>query len=214
MDTPQDFQFLIESVAQKYNPYQEGEYLVIQTLPRQMRLRAIFRGFDYQKISTKCELENFSHDYSSFGLRIFHQGKLYRVLSDGTPGEVSKQQNWQIHPTYLEAYYDQNSDGEIILCNCSYPYFNCILDDNSDDEPQPITCLIEDFGEIINNCPNCGVQLVEEDDDDEEEDYVPPACEGCCNYHGELYGENLLVCAIHPYGCEDDACPDYTHPNH
>lgn len=45
--------------------------------------------------------------------------------------------------------------------------------------------------------------------------YVQPtvtqyaACRGCRNYHGHVYGGNLLVCAIHPSGVEDDTCPDW-----
>jgi hypothetical protein len=36
-----------------------------------------------------------------------------------------------------------------------------------------------------------------------------PVCVGCCNYHGEAYGGNVLVCAMHPYGVEEDSCPDW-----
>jgi hypothetical protein len=36
-----------------------------------------------------------------------------------------------------------------------------------------------------------------------------PACVGCAHYHGETYGENLLVCAMHPYGVEDRICSDW-----
>ncbi|MBW4446778.1 MAG: hypothetical protein KME38_07855 [Spirirestis rafaelensis WJT71-NPBG6] len=36
-----------------------------------------------------------------------------------------------------------------------------------------------------------------------------PACIGCRNYHGQVYGGNLLVCAMHPQGCEDGTCPDW-----
>jgi hypothetical protein len=36
-----------------------------------------------------------------------------------------------------------------------------------------------------------------------------PACVGCCHYHGEIYGGNLLVCGMHPYGYESDTCPDW-----
>lgn len=36
-----------------------------------------------------------------------------------------------------------------------------------------------------------------------------PACVGCRNYHGEAYGEQMLVCAMHPYGAEDTTCPDW-----
>lgn len=37
-----------------------------------------------------------------------------------------------------------------------------------------------------------------------------PVCVGCRNYHGQQYGENLLVCAMHPYGVMEgaDSCPD------
>jgi len=36
-----------------------------------------------------------------------------------------------------------------------------------------------------------------------------PACIGCTNYHGQVYGGNLLVCAMHPHGCDDSNCPDW-----
>ena len=36
-----------------------------------------------------------------------------------------------------------------------------------------------------------------------------PACVGCRNYHGQVYGGNLLVCAMHPYGWTDEQCPDW-----
>ena len=36
-----------------------------------------------------------------------------------------------------------------------------------------------------------------------------PACVGCHHYHGQVYGENLLVCGMHPYGWEDENCPDW-----
>ncbi|MBD2568932.1 hypothetical protein [Anabaena lutea] len=35
------------------------------------------------------------------------------------------------------------------------------------------------------------------------------ACIGCSNYHGQVYGGNLLVCAMHPHGCDDTSCPDW-----
>jgi hypothetical protein len=35
------------------------------------------------------------------------------------------------------------------------------------------------------------------------------ACVGCCHYHGETYGDHLLVCAMHPYGAEGQACADW-----
>lgn len=36
-----------------------------------------------------------------------------------------------------------------------------------------------------------------------------PACVDCCNYHGESYGGNFFVCAMHPYGWDDENCPDW-----
>lgn len=45
--------------------------------------------------------------------------------------------------------------------------------------------------------------------------YVPPTanrnsvCIGCQHYHGHMYGRNLMVCGMHPYGCEGDSCPDW-----
>jgi hypothetical protein len=36
-----------------------------------------------------------------------------------------------------------------------------------------------------------------------------PACIGCQHYHGRVYGKNLLVCGMHPYGWHDENCPDW-----
>lgn len=36
-----------------------------------------------------------------------------------------------------------------------------------------------------------------------------PACIGCTHYHGQAYGGNLLVCAMHPHGWDDNNCPDW-----
>ncbi len=36
-----------------------------------------------------------------------------------------------------------------------------------------------------------------------------PACVGCQHYHGHVYNGNLLVCGMHPYGWDDDNCPDW-----
>jgi hypothetical protein len=36
-----------------------------------------------------------------------------------------------------------------------------------------------------------------------------PACIGCTHYHGQVYSGNLLVCAMHPHGCEDENCVDW-----
>jgi hypothetical protein len=36
-----------------------------------------------------------------------------------------------------------------------------------------------------------------------------PACVGCLNYNGSMYGGNLLVCGMYPYGCGGDICADW-----
>jgi hypothetical protein len=36
-----------------------------------------------------------------------------------------------------------------------------------------------------------------------------PACQGCHHYHGYIYGGQLFVCAMHPYGWDDENCPDW-----
>ena len=40
-----------------------------------------------------------------------------------------------------------------------------------------------------------------------------PACIGCVNYHGRVYNGSLLVCGMHPYGREDQSCPDWEGKN-
>lgn len=45
--------------------------------------------------------------------------------------------------------------------------------------------------------------------------YVEPtteqysACVGCKHYHGYVYGGNILVCGMHPYGWDAADCPDW-----
>lgn len=36
-----------------------------------------------------------------------------------------------------------------------------------------------------------------------------PTCVGCRNYHGTQYGDDMLVCGMHPYGPDGDACEDW-----
>lgn len=37
-----------------------------------------------------------------------------------------------------------------------------------------------------------------------------PVCVGCRHYHGQMYGENLLICGMHPYGMDEgvEVCAD------
>ncbi len=39
------------------------------------------------------------------------------------------------------------------------------------------------------------------------------ACVGCMNYNGSTFGGNLLVCGMHPYGCDSDVCADWEGAN-
>lgn len=41
----------------------------------------------------------------------------------------------------------------------------------------------------------------------------PKVCRGCQHYHGRVYGGNLLVCGMHPYGVEGDRCADWEQGN-
>jgi hypothetical protein len=36
-----------------------------------------------------------------------------------------------------------------------------------------------------------------------------PACVGCRHYHGQSYNGVMFVCGMHPYGCEEEKCPDW-----
>lgn len=39
---------------------------------------------------------------------------------------------------------------------------------------------------------------------------APTVCANCRHYHGQVYGGNMLVCGMHPYGPGEEAtsCPD------
>ncbi len=39
---------------------------------------------------------------------------------------------------------------------------------------------------------------------------TPTSCKNCKNYHGQSYGGHIFICAMHPYGCADESCSDYT----
>jgi hypothetical protein len=40
------------------------------------------------------------------------------------------------------------------------------------------------------------------------EDRTPIVCQGCSHYHGHSYGGEQLICAMHPYGVDQDECGD------
>ncbi|WP_338442400.1 hypothetical protein VZG28_05395 [Synechococcus elongatus IITB4] len=38
----------------------------------------------------------------------------------------------------------------------------------------------------------------------------PPSCRGCSHYYGRVHGRgDRLICAMHPYGPNAAACPDW-----
>ncbi|WP_138504489.1 hypothetical protein [Nostoc sp. PA-18-2419] len=217
MDTPTDFLFLNENFTANFNPFCEGEYLVIQAYPCEKRLIVDKRSFNYKEARDYCSIQNLSHDYTSYSLRIFHNQKLWEVDFMGEPWEVSKEQDWKIAEEYLKAHHDKNTDGEIVVCRCSYPFFSSLRTfinrhGEADEYWQPVTCLTESQGLEIENCPNCNYALIELDenkDDDDYDDFIPLTYRECSNYDGEFYGDNQLICAIHPYGCDLDFCPDF-----
>ena len=67
------------------------------------------------------------------------------------------------------------------------------------------------------------VDWLEEEEEDNSEFFIHskvypdeethPACQGCRHYHGYIYGGELFVCAMHPYGWEDENCPDWEEDN-
>ena len=80
---------------------------------------------------------------------------------------------------------------------------------------------LSEFEEYINDLVDPIVVLYIEFDSDLGEPYYPegetgdpvgnshPACVGCRHYHGQVYGGNMFVCAMHPYGWESENCPDW-----
>ncbi|BAZ18964.1 hypothetical protein NIES4071_108490 (plasmid) [Calothrix sp. NIES-4071] len=217
MDTSYDFAFLVRRVADKFNPYQEGEYIVIQTRSKSIRRIALHRGFDYRAAKQFCELENLGSDYNHYSVRIINQGKLHHVNYDGAVGKLSKEQDWKIAEEYYNARYVEDLDCEIEICDCSYPIFwnhksITTLTGESVTDWLPVTCLIDDNGRDISCCPNCGAEFFEDDDyveeefDEEENMYIdtPEYCLGCSYFHGKRF-----VCAVHPEGIEESICKDW-----
>jgi hypothetical protein len=214
MDTQADFIFLQERVAEKFNRLQDGEYLVIQTRSKNLRLHPLHRGFDYKKAKSFCEFENLASDYNHYSERVVHQGKLHHIDCDGLPTKLSLEQDWKIGEHYYNARFAEDADCEIEVCNCSYPVFwsfRSVLARNGATSQTwlPITCLVDDFGREINRCPNCNISLEpEEVEDDDCCEEVPDTCVGCRYYNSD----DLLTCAIHPLGVDEtvEVCPDYS----
>ncbi|PNW44016.1 UNVERIFIED_CONTAM: hypothetical protein BEN50_01455 [Euhalothece sp. KZN 001] len=84
--------------------------------------------------------------------------------------------------------------------------------------------LTEELEIFSQDCEELFTFLVTEIDETEEEESdsefvvtskvypdqnTHPACQGCRHYHGYVYGGNLFVCGMHPYGWDDENCPDW-----
>ena len=90
---------------------------------------------------------------------------------------------------------------------------------------EEVDSFIEDLGDviitiIITTGDEIDAVILEEWENFSDEDFTiisyhqpsaqsHPACINCVNYHGQVYNGNLLVCAMHPYGSDDDNCPDW-----
>jgi hypothetical protein len=170
MDTERDFLFLNERTAKEFNSFHEREYLVIQTYPVGRSLRVEHRSFDYRAAKSSCELENMAHDYTSFGLRIFYNSKLWTVDFEGNPHSLSEQQDWKIAHKYFQLCKTENTEYKIVICQCSYPYFSALWSGEYSSQLQLKTCLVDDHSREIDHCPNCDCALTEDEDEDEDDD--------------------------------------------
>ncbi len=74
-------------------------------------------------------------------------------------------------------------------------YFNELI--------EPIIEVYRDFDSNIGDIDSSFVTYVDPSPTQQ------PACRGCQNYHGQVYGGNLLVCAMHPTGVESESCADW-----
>jgi len=83
---------------------------------------------------------------------------------------------------------------------------NSLMDELDDYFNELIEPLIEVFRELDPELNEIDISLVTYV---EPSPIQQPACKGCRNYHGQVYGGNLLVCGMHPMGVESDSCPDW-----
>ena len=85
-----------------------------------------------------------------------------------------------------------------------------------------VDSFIQDFLDAIAETSDDMESSLWEDLDEFTEDYdfmgvgfqhptpeIHPACINCTHYHGRIYNDNLLVCGMHPYGWDDENCPDW-----
>lgn len=122
-------------------------------------------------------------------------------------------------PQWILEHSESDGDGWLEFCKvCGYPVFYSLsYYDNGEGDWvecwQPVDPIKgDDFLNEIDNCPNCDTQLISNDEDCNEYELptIPVTCNGCSNYHGQVYNNNLLICAIHPSGSDKESCPDFT----
>lgn len=85
---------------------------------------------------------------------------------------------------------------------------------------EEVDSFIENFVEVINVTSDEIESVLGDEWEFSDEDFTNvkfhrpsvqnnPACINCANYHGQSYNGNLLVCAMHPDGWDDENCPDW-----
>ncbi len=75
------------------------------------------------------------------------------------------------------------------------------------DWAEPLFDIYTDIEDVMSDLEQPFPHLVEPTED------LYPACKGCYHYHGQVYNGNVLVCGMHPYGWEDNNCPDWESSN-
>ena len=77
------------------------------------------------------------------------------------------------------------------------------VDDSLDDWIDPFLALISSIEAVMGEAAAPVTHTVEPIFNQH------PACVGCRHYHGQSYGGTVLVCGMHPYGWEEEKCPDW-----
>ncbi len=113
MDNPNEHCFLIPEVANRYNPLQEGEFIVCQTYPPPKKAWSenylsvaslVYRGFDYIEARVAANREDLGRDCSSAGVCKVVNGQIMKVALDGNPYELLE------NPGYYND--DDDDDGD------------------------------------------------------------------------------------------------------
>lgn len=127
----------------------------------------------------------------------------------------------------LEQYLEEVSDeiGDMVNAFLQIPEEILELLDEVAGEPQEV--IFPESEELLrepDRAPPVFELEPEQQEEAEEEtiqdlqpflSYVEPtaekysACIGCKNYHGGVYGGNIVVCGMHPYGWDAQDCPDW-----